>query len=150
VSEAAGRSAWDSPGFLLWHATLRWQRAVALALRPLGLTHVQFVLLAGAWWLARQNQRPSQRELADHAGTDRMMTSQVVRTLESRGLLRRELDEVDARVRRLVVTAEGGRLAVEAIATVEATDEAYFASVPDRDELMDLLRDLAGRKTAVL
>lgn len=150
MSEAAGRSAWDSPGFLLWHATLRWQRAVALALRPLGLTHVQFVLLAGAWWLTRQNQRPSQRELADHAGTDRMMTSQVVRTLESRGLLRRELDEVDARVRRLVVTAEGGRLAVEAIAAVEATDEAYFASVPDRDELMDLLRDLAGRKTAVL
>lgn len=75
-----------------------------------------------------------------------MMTSQVVRTLESRGLLRRELDQVDARVRRLAVTPEGERLAVEAIAAVEATDEAYFASVPDRDELMEVLRDLTGRK----
>ena len=36
----------DSPGFLLWHATLRWQRGVAQALAPLDLTHVQFVLLA--------------------------------------------------------------------------------------------------------
>ncbi len=82
MSEAGGRSAWDSPGFLLWHATLRWQRAVAAALRPLGLTHVQFVLLAGGWWLSQGDRWPSQRELADHAGTDRMMTSQVVRTLE--------------------------------------------------------------------
>jgi hypothetical protein len=41
----------DSPGFLLWHVTLRWQREIAAALAPLGLTHVQFVLLAAAWWL---------------------------------------------------------------------------------------------------
>jgi hypothetical protein len=35
----------DSPGLLLWHATLRWQRGIARALQPLDLTHVQFVLL---------------------------------------------------------------------------------------------------------
>ena len=150
MSEAGGRSAWDSPGFLLWHATLRWQRAIAAALRPLGLTHVQFVLLAGIWWLGQGDQRPSQRELADHAGTDRMMTSQVLRTLESRGLLRRELDGVDARVRRLAVTPEGERLSGQAIAAVEATDKAYFALVPNREDLMDLLNGLAGPKAAAV
>ena len=41
----------DSPGFLLWHVTLRWQRDIAAALAPLDLTHVQFVLLATTWWL---------------------------------------------------------------------------------------------------
>ncbi len=41
----------ESPGFLLWHITLRWQREIAAALAPLGLTHVQFVLLAATWWL---------------------------------------------------------------------------------------------------
>ena len=40
-----------SPGFWLWHATLRWQREIAAVLAPLGLTHVQFVLLSCAWWL---------------------------------------------------------------------------------------------------
>lgn len=150
MSEPAERSAWDSPGFLLWHATLRWQRVVAAALRPLGLTHVQFVLLAGAWWLDQRGERPSQRELADHAGTDRMMTSQVVRVLEDRGLLRREPDDADARVRRLSLTSEGKRLAVEALGTVETADEAYFVSVPDRAALTDLLRGLAGREAGAL
>ncbi len=40
-----------SPGFLLWHVTLQWQRAIATALQLLHLTHVQFVLLACTWWL---------------------------------------------------------------------------------------------------
>src|SRR5262249_4571528 len=45
-----GEQAPLSLGFLLWHATLRWQRLLSAALRPLGLTHVQFVLLAVLWW----------------------------------------------------------------------------------------------------
>jgi len=40
----------QSPGFLLWHVTLGWQRDVTASLKPLGLTHVQFVLLATTWW----------------------------------------------------------------------------------------------------
>jgi DNA-binding MarR family transcriptional regulator len=72
----------ESPGFLLWHATLRWQRGVAAALAPLDLTHVQFVLLACTWWLNRQGERPTQVRLASQAGTDIKMTSQVVRSLE--------------------------------------------------------------------
>ncbi len=86
----AGESPPVSPGFLLWHATLRWQRLIAAALRPLELTHVQFVLLAVLWWFTEvRGERPTQRALADQAGTDRMMTSQVLRALEGRGLLER-------------------------------------------------------------
>ena len=43
-----------SPGFLLWRLTLCWQRAITSALAPVGLTHVQFVLLACTWWLTEQ------------------------------------------------------------------------------------------------
>jgi MarR family transcriptional regulator, organic hydroperoxide resistance regulator len=32
----------DSPGLLLWRATLEWQRRIFAALKPVGLTHVQF------------------------------------------------------------------------------------------------------------
>ena len=83
--EHPDRSAWEKPGFVLWHATLRWQRMVTAALKPIGLTHVQFVLLASAWFLEDRTGPPSQRELAEHAGTDAMMTSQVLRSLESGG-----------------------------------------------------------------
>jgi DNA-binding MarR family transcriptional regulator len=133
----------ESPGFLLWHATLRWQRAVAAALAPLDLTHVQFVLLACAWWMNEDGEQPSQRALAEQAGTDVKMTSQVVRSLERKGLLTREVDVQDTRARRLQVTHRGGALAPRAIEAVEAADGAFFAAVP-RERAVTLLRTLAG------
>ncbi len=137
-------SAWDSPGFLLWHATLRWQRAMRAALEPHGLTHVQFVLLASTWWLEEHGGRPSQRQLAEHAGTDAMMTSQVVRALERAGDLERVRDPGDARARLLSVTPPGRKRLQPALRDVEATDAAFFAPVSDRS-LLPRLRTLAGR-----
>lgn len=136
----------QSPGFLLWHATLRWQRGIAAALTPLDLTHVQFVLLASTWWLNERSERPSQRELAGHAGTDIKMTSQVIRTLERKGLIQRQLDSHDTRVRRLHVTRDGAQLAPVAIATVEHVDAMFFGDAPS-DAVLNLLRRLAGHPT---
>jgi DNA-binding MarR family transcriptional regulator len=137
----------QSPGFLLWHATLRWQRGIAAALAPLDLTHVQFVLLASTWWLNERSERPNQRELAAHAGTDIKMTSQVIRTLERKGLIQRELDSHDTRVRRLRVTRDGAQLAPGAIATVEQVDAMFFGDAPS-DDVLNLLSRLAGHPTA--
>lgn len=72
------------------------QCSLAACLRPLELTHVQFVLLATTWWLSNQagppDRLPSQRQISDHAATDAMMTSQVLRGLEARGLVTRTSD----------------------------------------------------------
>jgi len=125
----------DSPGFLLWHATLRWQRGVARALAPLDLTHVQFVLLACTWWLNEQGERPSQIALAAQAGTDVKMTAQVVRSLERKRLIEREVDTADTRARRLRATRRGARLAPRAIAIVEQVDARFFADVPAAEAL---------------
>lgn len=130
----------ESPGFLLWHATLRWQRGIAAALGPLGLTHVQFVLLACAWWLNEQGEQPNQQALARQAGTDVKMTSQVVRTLEQKGLLAREVDPADTRAKRLRVTAAGAELAPRAIAAVEGVDEEFFRPVARGDAIILLSR----------
>jgi DNA-binding MarR family transcriptional regulator len=132
----------DSPGFLLWHATLRWQRGIAQALAPLNLTHVQFVLLACTWWLNERGERPSQAAVAAQAGTDIKMTSQVLRNLERKGLLEREVDTADSRARRLRVTRRGARLAPRAIAIVERVDSDFFAAVP-RQRTLSFLRPLA-------
>ena len=117
-----------SPGYLLWCVTLSWQRAVTAALRPLGVTHVQFVVLASAWWLHEQGTgtAPSQVELARHAAIDVKMTSQVVRALEAKGLLARDPDPADARTRRLRPTEAGVALARRAVVVVEEADRAFF------------------------
>src|SRR4051794_22294608 len=135
----------ESPGFLLWHVTLRWQRDIAAALSPLGLTHVQFVLLASAWWLNRAGESPRQHALAGHAGTDVKMTSQVLQKLEEKGLLEREVDPSDTRAKLLRVTPAGAELAQRAITVVEAVDTAFFDATPDRRALLALLRPLAAR-----
>jgi DNA-binding MarR family transcriptional regulator len=125
----------ESPGFLLWRATLRWQRLIGTALAPLDLTHVQFVLLACAWWLNEQGETPSQAAVARQAGTDVKMTSQVLRSLEARGLLERRPDGSDARARRIVATRKGKALAPKAIAAVEAVDAEFFGAVPAKGTL---------------
>jgi DNA-binding MarR family transcriptional regulator len=135
----------DSPGFLLWHVTLRWQRDIATALAPLALTHVQFVLLATTWWLNSQGNNPNQLALARRAGTDVKMTSQVLRKLETKGLIRRDVDAADTRARRLRVTDRGAELAVRAIAAVETADARFFQPIPDSAALLALLRPLARR-----
>ena len=132
--------------------TLRWQRTVTAALQPVALTHVQFVLLASLWWLSDQStstaQPPSQRSIAAFADVDVMMTSQVLRTLEGRGLLTRAPDPADARVKRLRITTEGQRLAKRAITLVEEADSSFFNHIQPYTLLLDLLRTL-GQEPAV-
>ena len=134
----------DSPGFLLWRATLKRQRFMAATLRPFGLTHVQFVLLASLWWMtARAGERPSQTRLAEFAGTEPMMTSQVLRTLESKGLVTRASHATDARARQLAVTPAGTNLAKQTLAAVRAADDGFFAEAGGRKSLIEFLRTLA-------
>jgi DNA-binding MarR family transcriptional regulator len=138
-----------SPGFWLWHATLRWQRAIAAVLAPLDLTHVQFVLLSCAWWINDHGQVPNQLALARQAGTDVKMTSEVVRKLEAKGLLVRETDPRDTRARRIRITPAGVTVALRAITEVERADQVFFRAAVGREGGLDagqvatLLRHLA-------
>jgi DNA-binding MarR family transcriptional regulator len=129
VTRFAGGPA-ESPGFLLWHVTLRWQRAIAAALAPLDLTHVQFVLLACTYWLTAQGHTPNQLSVATQAGTDVKMTSQVLRRLEDRGLVQRRTDQRDTRAKTLSMTRRGTSLAIKAIKIVEEADAQFFDSCP--------------------
>jgi DNA-binding MarR family transcriptional regulator len=105
---------------------------VRAALAPHELTHVQFVLLASLWWLASDTGAPAtQRELAQHAGTDPMMTSQVVRKLEARGLVTRAPHPTDARAHHLALTRQGEALLAGALRDVEQADADYFAPLDE-------------------
>lgn len=137
-------TAEESTGLLLWQVTNRWQAAQRAALKPFGLTHVQFVLVASLAWLGSDGP-VTQRRLAEHAGTDAMMTSQVLRTLEGRGLVRRTAHPDDRRARAVAVTAEGAALANRAVVAVEACDERFFAALGRRRAAFTgSLRTLAG------
>ncbi|MGA2666243.1 MAG: MarR family winged helix-turn-helix transcriptional regulator [Nitrososphaerales archaeon] len=116
----------DSPGFLLWLVTNSWQRRIRRALKEIGLTHVQFVLLAVTDWLGGAHLATTQVNVARFAHTDAMMTSQVVRTLQGKGLMTIEADPSDTRAHLLEVTPSGRRLLGKALVLVEDADGKFF------------------------
>lgn len=117
----------DSPGFLLWQVSNLWQRKMNAGLNHLGLTHVQFVLLAGIVWLSQKEETITQARLAAHAKTDIMMTSKVLRALEKRGLIKRETNSKDTRAKSLKITPEGYELTVAANQIVDSIDRTFFS-----------------------
>ncbi|MBI3790010.1 MAG: MarR family transcriptional regulator [Gemmatimonadetes bacterium] len=133
-----------SPGFLLWRVTNAWQRAVREALKPLGLTHTQFVVLAVATWF-EGNDALTQARLAELSGGDVMTTSQVVRALVHAGLLARAPHPTDSRAHAVSVSRAGRALARRAVRAVERADERFFAPVRrERATVMRAFRLLAA------
>jgi DNA-binding MarR family transcriptional regulator len=122
------RSAEESTGFLLFQVTAVWQRRVAAALREHDLTQAQYALLAGLLWLSRNERDVTQARLARHARLDVMMTSQVLRTLEARGLVERLPHPDDARAKVLRLTNAGRARAFRAVPDVEAADARFFGA----------------------
>jgi DNA-binding MarR family transcriptional regulator len=119
----------ESSGFLLWQVTALWQRRIAWALRSLGLTQVQYALLASLLWMSRTQRTITQAMLARHTKLDMMMTSQVLRTLETRGLLERNPHPTDTRAKVLGLTKEGRKLAWQAVPVVEGVDREFFGAL---------------------
>ncbi|MEC3919711.1 MarR family winged helix-turn-helix transcriptional regulator [Nocardia sp. CDC160] len=133
-----------SPGFWLHHAALEWRTRLERNLRPLGLTPTQFNLLASAGWLSRQDDLPTQQQVADMSGSDRMMASKVIRGLEDRGLLARRADPADARALRIELTPAGRELVSRAVQIAVDTDVEIFG--PDGDFLREHLKPIAAHR----
>lgn len=141
-------SAGTTPGFLLRHAALRWQREVASALAGMSLTHVQFLVLSSAWWLGREGKVPNQREIAAHAGLEPVLTSQILKVLERDGHISRERDTQDARAMRVRVTPGGKQLARRCVVILDKLGEEFFAEAMATAGFLDAIRGLAGRDLA--
>jgi DNA-binding MarR family transcriptional regulator len=109
----------SSSGELSWAATrhiretclcVRVQRAARAlarhfddALRPVGLTHGQYSLLAAL----NQDEPPMMSETAAALAMDRTTLTANLKPLERDGILKIAVDQKDKRSRRLIITARG-------------------------------------------
>ncbi len=119
----------DSPGYLLAHVTMLWQRKQKKALDPLDLTHTQFVLLASLSWLSRESDAVTQVDIANQSNADRMMVSKVLRTLEEKKFITRQEHERDTRAKTIRLTNAGRDTLQQAIIQVENADKIFFATI---------------------
>ncbi|MDD4994240.1 MAG: MarR family transcriptional regulator [Paludibacter sp.] len=127
--EFSFKSPNDSPGYLLAHLTMLWQRKQKKALDPLDLTHTQFVLLASLSWLSRESNAVTQVDIANQSNADRMMVSKVLRTLEEKKLVTRQEHEKDTRAKTIQLTSTGREILQKAIIKVENVDKDFFETI---------------------
>jgi DNA-binding MarR family transcriptional regulator len=122
----------DSPGFLLWKLTTKWQKAQRNALAPLNLTHVQFAFLASLQWLSKNQDQPvTQAQVAEMSKIDKMVVSETSRKLLAKKLIRRNKHKMDARSYSLVLSAKGNQLLDKALPIVEKIDKLFFKEHKD-------------------
>lgn len=124
----------QSLGFMFWQVTLQWQNTLRRALQPLGLTHIQFVLLINLAWLQNQSKNVTQARLSEQSGVHIMMVSKVCRVLEKKGLIVRHTAH-DSRAKNLSLTKTGVAKAQSALKIVEAADGRYFAPLKEGYDL---------------
>jgi len=134
------KNAEDSSGFLLWQVTNLWQRKIKKALEPFNLTHSQFVLMASMHWLSIQKQELTQIVLSNHTKIDPMTTSTVLRTLQTKGLVKRQEHLTDTRAKTVVLTDAGTELVKKAVVAVEKFDNDFFSLL--NEHLYDFNKNL--------
>jgi len=114
-----------SPGFLLWHISTTWRSNLEMTLKPIGLTHPQFVILATLGWLTRKGDLVTQAALGKMAGLDPNTVSQIIKGLEKKELISREKSS-DRRAKHPILTIKGSSTLKKALPAVEAKDEEFF------------------------
>lgn len=140
-------SAEESPGFLLWRVSTLWRKAIEAVLKPLGLTHPQFVVLATTGWLTRMGKKASQVEIGRQAALDPNTTSQILRGLQAKGLIEQS-HPIDERSKYPILTAAGVESLSKAMPAVENADAAFFASIDlQGSKILPALQILACSKS---
>lgn len=120
----------ESPGYLLWRVSTQWRTAIEKVLKPLGLTHPQFVVLATLLWSTKDGKKVSQIEVGKMAALDPSTTSQILRGLEAKKFIKRK-QTVDERSKNPIVTELGLTIITQALPAVEQADAQFFVKLKD-------------------
>ncbi len=133
----------DSLGYLLWRVSIKWRSAIESVLKKMELTHPQFVVMATLGWLTKDGVKISQVDIGRMAGLDPNTTSQILRGLEAKEIIKRTR-QVDERSKTPVLTTLGADLLKKALPAVEQADLEFFACIKSVDEkkLIELFKTL--------
>lgn len=133
----------ESPGYLLWHVSLAWRAMIEAVLKPLDLTHPQFVVLTTIAWLTRNKNIVSQIAIGRSAGLDPNSTSQIIRTLEAKKFIKRK-QLLDERSKSPLLTDLGFSVLEKALPAVEQADQHFFARLSSKEmnELVTIFQKL--------
>lgn len=116
----------ESIGFVFWKTYSLWSRKIKAELKTLGLTHVQFVVLATVFEMTKISKEVTQKEVADFSGIDIMSVSLALKFLVSSKYVIRKENKIDTRAKSVSMTKTGERKLMEAFKVVKQIDDQIF------------------------
>ena len=139
-------SYYDSPGFLLWQVSHLWQKQINRILKPFGLTQPQFVIIARIYWHKLRALHVNQVQIASFSCSDPVVVSNVIKRLESKGLIIRT-EAKDMRAKLLDLSEKCLEIIPKAIRAVETEDEVFFSHIKGVDDLKKTLNTLVDNNS---
>jgi MarR family transcriptional regulator, organic hydroperoxide resistance regulator len=116
-------------------------------LEAVGLTHTQYVFMGTLFELEKHQDKATQNDLARLTNSDVTMTSQILRTLQKRGLVLREQIEGDERAKYSSLSPAGKKLVKKAAEIMKTNEKEYFAPVEkDMEQFLMYLKNLTRIK----
>jgi len=122
----------ESPGYLLWCVSVAWRSSIEATLKPLDLTHPQFVVLASTAWLTKDGNHINQLDISKASELDPNTTSQVLRGLEAKKYIKRK-QTVNERSKNPTLTNLGSSVLDKALPAVEAADAKFFEILASKE-----------------
>lgn len=138
----------ESLGYLLAQTAFLKQRITNAALIDLDITYMQFVILAATRELAKTHSIVNQQLISKERRIDKVMVSNVVKTLIAKKLIVRDQHPVDKRAYALRLSAEGEQKAIKGKEIAKKVDAVFFSCVDTqllRSTLKCLLQENAAR-----
>jgi DNA-binding MarR family transcriptional regulator len=124
-------NAENIPGFLLWQVSKLWQRRLNAALKDLGISGTQAVILGNIVRFEGQGKKATQILLSRLTKVDPMTISQSLQTLEKKKLIQRVASKEDRRAFYVLPTAKGVKVTAEALDRFIQAHLEFFGPVSD-------------------
>ena len=136
----------DNLGYTIWELSNEWQKQLMKELKPLHLTHVQFLILKAVYQLEINHEEKTQIKISQLARTNVMMTSKVIRALLEKEYLMREVHEGDSRAFRVSTTKKGRKILRKGINLIEDFEKSFFSTLEKKKKLTKNLQKLVDKQ----
>ncbi len=132
----------DCLAFIASRSAKVFSEALEERLRPYNITRAQWI----AMYYIHTGDSITQRQLADKMSVKEPTVVRLLQKIEQDGLLERSGNEMDKRVKRLLLTERGTRLCCDILPVVEKFKEDTIAEVSEED--LQTLKDVLSRMVA--
>lgn len=124
----------ESLGFLIWQLSNLWQRNVNSLLQKHNLTHAQYAVLDAIYNLSASTKNIAQSKICEFAGTDKMMTSKIISSLQEKKFAKRVDNKEDLRSNSILITEKGKAACIKSKSEIKAFEAKFFSTLDKKEK----------------